>query len=157
MEDNSKQSNNQLDKGGEFQDLINKDVYFMSFSLPGTLSQTATNFGYIFTPSLAMEILCVLEKHTAASGAATTLDLVIVKNGSAIGTGVSVLKTPFALNSAANTTVAKYGVNLSSVNRTANPLDSFALVNSASNATLQGVSITIVYAPANRGGYRKGI
>lgn len=158
MEQNTQQYDSLLIEGLNFQDLSNKDVYSFSFSLPGTLSQTATNFGYIFTPSLAVEVLCVLEKHTVASGAATTLDLVVVPNGSAIASGTSVLKTPFVLNSTANTTVAKYGIGLTTIGtRTVEPLQSLALVNSANNATLQGVCVTIIFSYSNRGGYRKGI
>jgi len=139
----------------EFQTLLNKDVYFVTYNLGGTLSQTANNFGYFFTPTLAVEILAVVEKHTAASGAATTLDVLIVPNATAISSGVSVLASTFALNSTANTAVTKIGTGLSNANRTVKPNQSLALKNSADNATLQGVSVTVFYKYPTRGSYRK--
>lgn len=140
----------------EFPDLLNKDVYTITYSLGDMLSQTANNFSYIFTAAHAIEIIAVVEKHRDPASAATTLDVVIVPNGSIISSGTSVLKTPFVLNSTADTAVLKAGKDLTLTNtRIVKPYQSIALVNSADNASLTSVSVTIYYKPANQGSYRK--
>lgn len=122
---------------------------------PGATAQTATNYGYIFTPPFPYEILSIVEKHDVAGtdAGAVTLDILKVPNGTTLASGVSVLVSTFSLKSTADTAIMKQGIALSS-NRSFAPLDSIALVVSGTLTALEGVQVTIYIKPLNNGDFK---
>ncbi|MBT3354810.1 MAG: hypothetical protein HN402_07825 [Candidatus Scalindua sp.] len=136
-------------------DITKKDVLHETFTLGGDLSQTAAYFSYVITARKGMEIVAILEKHEVAGsdGAAVTLDVKHVPNGSAISAGTSLLAEEFDLKGTADTVVYKEGVALSSA-RKLSPYDSVGLETTGTLTSLEGVTVTVFYKPVGKGNYQ---
>lgn len=139
----------------DYKNIDNKFAEVIIRDYPSTTAQTATNYGYIFTPNFPYEVLSIIEKHAVAgtNGSAVTLDVLNVPNGTAQGSGVSILTTPFSLKATADIAQIKSGLALKT-NRTFSPGDSIALKVSGTLTTLEGVQVTIYYKPLNFGQFR---
>ncbi len=137
----------------KFEDVENKVGLVIYRDFPSTTAQTATLYGYIFTPPFSFEVLSVIEKHDVAGTVSPVLDVLKVPNGTTLGSGVSILATTFNLTSTADTAVMKKGLGLNT-SRGFNPLDSLALKMTGTLTTLEGVQITIYIKPLNLGDYR---
>lgn len=139
----------------KYEDIDNKIGVLVFRDFPSTTAQTATNYGYIFTPPFPFEILSIVEKHDVAGNDAgsVTLDVLKVPNGTTLASGTSVLKTTFSLKSTADTAVLKQGLDLAN-KRSFDPLDSIALKTSGALTALEGVQVTIYIKPLNMGDFR---
>lgn len=139
----------------KWEDIQNKDGFYITASLPGVLSQTTGYYGAFFTAYMPCEILQVTEVHTVAGNdaGAVTLDIEKLTGTTALGSGVSVLASTFNLKSTANTVVRKMGRDLS-VNRQILPGDRIALKDAGTLTTLEGVQVTLYLKFLGRGTYR---
>jgi hypothetical protein len=125
---------------------------YVEHSISGTLAQTATNYGFIFTARHPIEIMRITEVHGTAGtdASAVTLDVKKVSSGTALSSGTTILSSTFNLKSTANTPVVKEGGSLSS-NRKLIENESIGLVVSGSLTSLSDVCITIYYKELNQG------
>lgn len=139
----------------EFQDIDNKDGFFVGENLIGTAAATSTNYGLLPFTALKRkyEVMVVGERHgTAGTNAgAVTLQLEKVPSGTAKGSGTNILVTAFNLKSTANTLVKKEGVDLTS--KVLDIGDSLAWKTSGTLTDLADVHITVYLKPLGRGGY----
>lgn len=143
----------------QFNDIKNKDSYIQAITFVDSAGTTTLQGCYVLTArQIALEIIGVLEKHTVAGTdvGAVTLDVVKVLDGSAISTGITMLKTPFNLKSTANTSVYKEGVDLSTAAqiRYLQIGESVAFKVTGVLTALAGVHVCIYYKPVNNGSYR---
>ena len=139
----------------DFQELNEKDAYYITVNLEGDSPQTAGNYGRFFVARYPIEVLRVtkIQETKASNAGAVTLDVKKVPDATAISGGVSILATPFNLKSADNTVVIKEGVNLNG-NRILKEKESLALVSTGTLTDLTGVQVTVYFKFANRGSYR---
>ncbi len=139
----------------KYENIDNKIGVLVYRDFPSTTAQTATNYGYIFTPPFPFEILSVTEKHDVAgtNGSPVTLDVLKVPNGTTLGSGVSILVSQFDLKSVADTAVLKQGLKLNT-SRSFDALDSIALKVTGTLTALEGVQVTIYVKPLNMGDFR---
>lgn len=138
----------------KYENIDNKFGEIIIRDYPSTTAQTATSYGYIFTPPFPYEVLSIVEKHdVAATVGVVTLDVLNVPNGVTLASGVSILVAKFDLTAAADTAQIKSGLALKT-NRTFSPGDSIALKVTGTLTTLEGVQVTIYYKPLNFGQFR---
>lgn len=132
-----------------------RDGFLLTFFLPGTSSQTAGNYGVIFTAPNAFQVISIIEVHSTAGsdGGAVTLDVEKLTGTTAPGSGTSILKTTFNLKSTANTPVTKEGFDLAT-DRTFSPNNRLGIKTSGTLTALQGVSVTILCRWWGRGQYK---
>ena len=125
---------------------------YITHSLFGTTAQTAANYGIIFIARHPIEIMRITETHSVAGSSTGTVTLDVKKAGSgvAIGSGATLLTSPFNLKSTANTPVYKEGQDLSA-NRKLKEGDRIGLVASGTLTSLTDVQITIYYSEINQG------
>lgn len=139
-----------------YEDVNNKFAFVVFRDFPSTTAQTATNYGYIFTPPFPYQVLSVVEKHDiAGTVAGATLDVLKVPNGTTLVSGASILATPFDVStlSTADTAQMKSGLELKT-NRNFEALDSIALKVGGTLTTLEGVQVTIYIKPLNMGQFK---
>lgn len=141
----------------KWEDIQNKDGFYITVSLPGTQPQTAANYGVFFTAYRACEVMEVSEVHEVAGNdaGAVTLDIEKLTGTTALDSGVSILASTFNLKSTARTITRdtiKTGIALS-VNRQLKPFDRLALKDVGTLATLQGVQVTLYLKFLSRGSY----
>ncbi len=140
-----------------WEDIQNKDGFYITVNLPTTQPQTAANYGVFFTAYRACEVMQVSEVHTVAGNdaGAVTLDIEKLTGTTALDSGVSVLTSTFSLKSTANTVVRKTGLELSITGsqRQLKPGDRLALKDAGTLTTLQGVQVTLYLKFLGRGSY----
>jgi len=116
----------------------------VDFSLPGTLSATAGNYGIIFIARQNCVVVDAYEVHTTAGSDAGTVSLQLerLQGTEALNAGDELLTTAWNLKSTANTPVR--GI-LSKDNRVVSLKigDRLALKDSGTLTNLQGVCVSI--------------
>lgn len=136
----------------KFEEVENKDGFYIIKDLPFTDAQTATNYGVIFTALRPCEILEISEVHTTAdTGSPRLLNVERLQGTEALDAGDEICKTDFALTSTANTVVRKSGFDLQNVQLSVG--DRIALKDKGLNA-IEGIQITIYLKPLGKGDYR---
>lgn len=134
--------------------IIRKDGFYITGDVPGTLAQTAGDYGMIFTATAPCEVLIVSEVHAVAATIGTvTLDVEKLTGTTAPGSGTSILAAQFSLTSTANTPVRKSGTGLSSA-RQLDAGNRIAIKTTGVLTTLQGVQVTLYIKHLGRGDYR---
>lgn len=138
-----------------WEEIENKDGFYITVNLTGVLAQTSGYYGAFFTARHPFEVLRASEVHTVAGSdaGAVSVDIEKVEGTTAIGSGTSVLASTFDLKSTANTVVYKEAYNLSSA-RILKEGDRLALKVSGTLTDLQGVQITLYCKMSGRGHYR---
>ena len=137
----------------EFQDIMNKDPFVVTKSLPGTSAQTAGNYGVFFNAPFPCEVLEVLESHETATGATATLQIEKLTGTTAPNSGTNLLETAFNLNASANT--VRYGT-LTTITLDLQLVrgDRLALKDSGTvSGTATGISVVLKMKPLGRGHY----
>jgi len=138
----------------EFQDIDNKDGFFITATLNDTAAATAANYGVLFTAlKRKYEVMVVGEIHgTAGTNAgAVTLQLEKLTGTTAKGSGSNILVTAFDLKGTINTLVKKEGVDLTG--KTLDVGDRLAWKTSGTLTSVANVHITVYLKPLGRGGY----
>lgn len=135
-------------------EILNKDGLLISFSLPGSLSQTAAYYSIFFIANKAYEIISISEVHTTAGSDAgdVTLDIERLQGTTAPASGDGICKTEFDLKGTANTVVKKQGYT-DLQNKKLNPGDRLALKDTGTLTDLEGVCITIYLKSIGKGSY----
>ncbi len=125
---------------------------YITHSVYGTTSQTATNYGIMFIARHPIEVMRITESHAVAGSdaGAVTLDVLKAGSGVAIASGITLLSSTFNLKSTANTPVVKDGMDLSS-DRVLIEGDRIGLVVAGTLTSLSDVHITIYYKEINTG------
>ena len=138
----------------KWENIENKDGFYLTVNLPTTQPQTTGNYGMFFTAYRSCEILQVTEVHAVAGtdAGAVTLDIEKLTGTTALGSGLSVLAATFDLKSTAYTLVRKIGRTLSD-NRMLAPGDRLALTDAGVLTDLEGVQVTLYLKFRKRGGY----
>lgn len=111
---------------------------FLTYSLPGTLSQTAGSYGIIFTATKPCFVRSVSYVHTTA-GTSPTIQVERLTGTQAPGAGTVLLTAAFTGSTTANTVqrgvlIAQTGLRLS---------DRLALKVAGTLTNYQGASVTI--------------
>lgn len=134
--------------------VVRKDGFYVNRDFPSTTSQTATNYGQIFTATSPCEVLIISEVHSVAGTAAGTVTLDVTKctGTTAIASGTTLLSTKFNLKSTAYTPVQYSGTGLTSARQLATG-DRLVLQTSGTLTTLEGVQVTIYIKPLGKGSY----
>lgn len=99
----------------EFQDIDNKDGFFITATLNDTAAATAANYGVLFTVlKRGYEVMNVGEIHgtLGTDAGAVTLQLEKLTGTTAKGSGSNILVTAFDLKGTINTLVKKKVLNL---------------------------------------------
>lgn len=124
---------------------LNKTA-FVTFSLPDTQSQTATNYGICFIATRPCSIKSVSEVHTVLGSSTPTLQIEKLTGTTAPGSGTPILLTAFDLHATAN--IVQRGVLVSTKQTTSGLLlsDRLALKVSGTLTALKGVTVTIELA-----------
>ena len=137
-----------------FENIENKDLIPVHWSLNGTAAATATNYGKIFTALRAYDIIEVSEVHAVAGsdGGAVTLNLERLQGTEALGAGDEILATAFSLKSTANTVLTKKTTDLQ--NRKLSIGDRIALKDGGVLTAVDDVQVTILLKPLGKGDYR---
>lgn len=125
---------------------------YITHSIYGATSQTATNYGIMFIARHPIEIIRITETHAVAGSdaGAVTLDVLKAGSGVAIASGTTLLSSTFNLKSTANTPVIKEGMDLS-IDRVLIEGDRIGLVATGTLTALSDVHITIYYKEINQG------
>lgn len=111
---------------------------FVTFSLPGTLAQTAGNYGIVFTATRPCFVSAISYVHTVA-GTSPSLQVERLQTTTALGAGTVLLTTAFSGSATANTVqrgtlISQTGLKLG---------DRLALKISGTLTNYQGVNVTI--------------
>lgn len=132
-----------------------KDGFYVTFTIPGTLAATATNFTHFFIFRHPAEVLRVSEVHSTAGTdlGAVTLDVQRLTGTTAPGAGTSILASTFNLKGTANTVVTKEGKQLAA-NRQFAENERICLSTSGTLTLLAGVNVTLYCKMFGRGDYR---
>jgi len=136
-----------------WEQIENKDGFYITVNLAGTQPQTASNYGAFFTAYRPCEVLQVTEVHTVISDDNATLDIEKLTGTTALDSGSSILTAVYDLTSTANTIVRKKRLDLSS-NRQLKHGDRLALKDGGNLTAIEGIQITLYLKFLNRGGYR---
>ena len=139
----------------KWEDIERKDGFYFTFTVPGLLAATSTNYTETKVIRHPMEVLRASEVHTTAGtdAGAVTLDIQRLTGTTAPGSGTSILASTFNAKSTANTVVSKEGAGLAS-NRQFREGERLGLAVSGVLTALAGVSITLYCKPLGRGDYR---
>ena len=134
-------------------DIVDKDGFYITASLPGLLAATATNYGIFFTPYAPFQIVWVAESHTTAGtdAGAVELNIEVLKGTEALGSGDEVLIADFNLKGTADTIVVKKSYNLQNSRIVVG--DRLALKDTGTLTDVAGVNITIYCKPLLKGHY----
>lgn len=138
----------------QFQDIDNKDGFFITATLNDTAAATAANYGVLFTAlKRGYEVMVVGEIHGTAgtNGSPVTLQLEKLTGTTAKGSGSNILVTAFDLKGTINTLVKKEGVELTG--KTLAVGDRLAWKTSGTLTSLANVHITVYLKPLGKGGY----
>lgn len=139
----------------KFEDIENKDGFYVFHSIVSTGPATAANYGVIFTALNACAVMRVVESHTVAGSdaGAVTLNIERLSSGVALDSGDSILTTAFNLKSTANTPVIKEGIDMVRANRTLTRGDRLALEDTGTLTAVAGLQVTIYLTPLGKGHY----
>jgi hypothetical protein len=133
--------------------IANKYGDVIHFGLMGTDAATAANYGVLpFIAPYAIEVIAVSVAYSTASTSGT-LQIELLDDGEAAGTGDSLLEDTISLSSTANTAITRNGRELTSTRQ----LDiggRFGLVDGGTLTNLDNLIINIYYKPLGRGNYR---
>ena len=135
-------------------DIVDKDGFYITASLPGLLAATATNYGIFFTPYAPFQIVWVAESHTTAGtdAGAVTLNLEKLTGATALDSGDLILNTAFDLKGTADTVVSYEGNQLTK-NRQLIEGDRLALKDVGTLTNLAGVCVVVYYKYLGQGHY----
>lgn len=137
----------------EYQDLNNKDGFYIVISLPGTLSATTGNYNHFFIARHPLEIMWVSYVHSAVATVGTpTLNVQRLTSGVAAGSGDNILVIGFDTTAPANVPQTKQGKDLTK-NTILIEGDRLALVPTGTLTNLSNVVVTVYCYNANRGSY----
>lgn len=126
-----------------FQDITNRDEY-LSIIIPGTLAQTATNYGVVFIAPYNCLFKGATEVHTTAATVGTpTLQVEKLTGTTATGSGVNLLFNSFNLAVAANTVQTAALANIQNSNFNLKTGDRLGLSVSGTLTTLSHVVVVL--------------
>lgn len=140
-------------KPTDLSDIVNKDGFYITISLPGTLSATTTNYGVFYIAHSAFQIVWIAESHTTAGtdGSAVELNIEHLTGTEALDAGDEVLITDFNLKGTANTVQEKVGYELQ--NGKIAKGHRLALKDIGTLTNVAGVCVTLYCKPLNKGHY----
>ena len=131
----------------------NKYGDVIHFGLMGTDAATTGNYGVIpFIAPYAIEVIQVAVAYSTASTSGT-LQIEMLEDGVAAGSGDSLLESTISLSSTANTAIVRKGRELTST-RTLEAKGRIGLVDGGTLTNLDNLIVSIYYKPRNRGNYR---
>lgn len=147
----------------EYQDIYNKDGFYIVANLPGTSAATAGNYGLVFTSLVTCELIAVAETHEVKGTDAGSVTLQIEKltGTQAPGSGVNMLATAIDLKGAINTpqyppltlTKANRVLNVTLTSGTLSSSDRIALKKSGTLTAVAGVTVTLYMHRYGKGHY----
>lgn len=124
-----------------------KQLGYVSYTLPDTLSQTSAYYGIIFVATRPCSVVGISEVHTVAGSDAGAVTVLVERltGTTAPGSGTSLMTSTFNLKGTANTTqyagirggtslISKTGLNIG---------DRLALKVSGTLTALKGVCVTV--------------
>lgn len=143
-----------INKNLRFEQIDNKDGFYITFSLPGSDSATAAKYGVIWSVRNPCEILWVAESHAVAGsdGGSVGLNIERLSGTEALDGGDEMLVADIDLKGTANTVVQRQGVDLQ--NRKLIRGDRIAVKDSGTLTSLEGVQLTLYFRPFGKGDYR---
>jgi hypothetical protein len=121
-----------------------------SFTLFGASPALAANYSVFFTAPHALNIVRVLESHTAVS-VSGTLQIELLTGTQAPGAGTNILKSTISTAGAINTVTERKGTRLA-VTRML-PGDRLALVDAGVLTGSTDLNVTIYFTVASRGDF----
>lgn len=133
------------------EEILDKDGFYITYTVPYTISQNLTDYWHIFCALYDCELVKVSEYHEAASGVAATLQ-VLKLVGTA--TTTALLTTAFNLQSTALTPVIKSRADMVSDTRL-KPGERLMLnVSAASLSGFRNCQLTFYFKYIGRGEYK---
>lgn len=138
-----------------FRDIIQKDPFVITVSIPGIQAATATNYGVIFTALYEMEIVEVSEVHQTkgTDGGAVSLQLEKLTGTQALDAGATILTTAIDLKGTINTVVYP-ALTMTKINRVLLRGHRLALKDAGTLTAVAGVQLTIRMIYRGQGVYR---
>ena len=138
----------------EFQNILNKDPFVITASIPGTNAATGTSYGVFYTAIFPCEVLAVAESHTVAGtdGSAVTLQIEKLTGTQALDAGTTLLNSAINLKGTANTPVYP-DLTTIVLNRQLERGNRLALKDTGTLTNVQGVQVTILIKPLGKGHY----
>jgi len=149
-----------LQNVNKWNEITDKDGFYITVSLPGVLSQTTGYYDQFFIARQPIEVLRVSEVHTTAETAegSAYLDIEKLTGTTAPGSGTSILASEqyFDLKSTANTVSNRENFTGLSSARQLKENERLALkdLGTATLSSLTGVQVTLYCKYLNKGGYR---
>lgn len=134
-----------------FEEIENKDGFYVTANLVDTLSQTAANYGIIFIACRPCEVLEIREVHGTASTSGT-VNVEKLTGTTAKGADLAICVAAFSTAGTANTVLTKVGTSLQ--NRQLAAGDRLALVSGGTLTNGKDLQVTIYLKPLGKGDYR---
>lgn len=134
-----------------FENIDNKDGFYIEAELDDATPQTAANYGIFFICIRPCEILEIAEVHGTASSSGT-VQVERLTGTTAKGSGDNVLVTAFSTASAANT--VQFASTTALQNRQLRRGDRLALKSSGTLTSLKDLELSIYCKPSGKGDYR---
>ncbi len=137
-----------------FEEIVNKDGFYITVSIPGILAATNTNYSVFWHVRSACEVAWVEESHTTigSNAGAVTLNVERLDSGVALDSGDTILQTAFDLKSTIDTPVSKEG-RTKLQNTILKPNQRLALKDGGTLTAVAGVCITIYLRTLSKGHY----
>lgn len=137
----------------KYEDIENKDGLVMSLHLNGTSAATGGNFDVTIPVTGVWELTKVKLRYSVAS-VSGTLQIQRLTNGTAPGSGTSLLTTAFDLATTANTVYSRNESDFSpSIGRVFYVGDSVGLHDGGDLTNLASLSIVFYFRPIGKGNY----
>lgn len=134
-----------------FEEIENKDGFYVIANLFDTQPQTAANYGIVFTALRPCEVLEISEVHgTASSSGTVTVEK--LTGTTAKGSGSSICTTSFSTATTANTVQTKKTSELQ--NRQLSTGDRLAIKSGGTLSSGKDLQVTIYLKPLGKGDYR---
>jgi hypothetical protein len=137
----------------EFNEIMNKDGFYPSASLPGAAAATAANYGVFFIAPVKCELISVLASWETAGTVDSTLQIEKLTGTTAPGSGTNLLAAALSTTTAANT-VATPALTATKDNRVLAKGDRLALKDGGTLTNLAGLAATCVIHPIGKGHYQ---
>ena len=119
-------------------------TFQVSAYVASTAAATGANYPIFFVANQRCFLLEAKLRHDVDGGSGATIDVEKIINGVAKGSGVSMLKTPFAVSAGARTTISS-APTTTPANLMLNPGDAVALEASGTLTGLTDVVVTCIF------------
>lgn len=136
-----------------WEDLDQKDGFYLTPTVQGISAKTPGYYGIFFTARRPAEVLWVAIRYDVTAGAAATLDIYSVPDGTALASGNSIFASTFNLNTTADTLQIKQTTDFTSY-AVLPENQSLGLVIGGTPTNLEQLSITIYSKFSQKGHYR---